>query len=166
MDDPFAGPPLGARALPRKASRPDLSHALPPPPLQTSASSSSLRQQYNDSAPPPPSLRNQLQSLLDEKTNQLQMAGMMGQRILEQQTELETRIKELEEAEADDDGDDREDRLRLKLEELEHAMVNWEKENEEHVRRLGPKVSYLKIQSKLTGRIRIRLPFLQLQPRR
>jgi len=51
-------------------------------------------------------MRFHLQNLLDSKEKQLQQAGTLGQRVLAQQMELEERIRQLQEADADKGEDD------------------------------------------------------------
>lgn len=71
-----------------------------------------------------------LQSLLDSKEKQLQQAGTLGQRVLAQQMELEERIRQLQEIEADKSEDDEiDDQARIRYRELADTLVSWDTEN-------------------------------------
>jgi hypothetical protein len=82
----------------------------------------------------------QLESLIQMKQSELQRAGQLGQQILQQQAELEARVRELSEVEArsargvrngvDSDGEELGEETRSKLMELGVAVGNWKKENE------------------------------------
>lgn len=139
MDDPFTT----HSAIPRQRSRANLNHPLPAPP-----SSRSLNIELERTPSPDPesarqgdnghALRRHLQSLLEQKSGQLQVLGTMGQEILKQQQELEERIRDFEEGE-ELDSLDRDSKGRLK--ELDEAMRAWEAQNDEMMRELGGKVS-------------------------
>ncbi|KAE9407873.1 hypothetical protein BT96DRAFT_1013781 [Gymnopus androsaceus JB14] len=75
-------------------------------------------------------MRSHLQSLLDAKEKQLQQAGTLGQRVLAQQMELEERIRQLQELDADK-GDDEELDLEAKerCKELAESLISWDAEN-------------------------------------
>ncbi|KAI6019868.1 hypothetical protein F5J12DRAFT_968007 [Pisolithus orientalis] len=64
----------------------------------------------------------QLQLLLDTKEKQLQQAGALGQRVLAQQIELEEKIRQIQEFDAER-GDDEE----LDTEGEENATANWQR---------------------------------------
>ncbi|KAF8905236.1 hypothetical protein CPB84DRAFT_1745558 [Gymnopilus junonius] len=71
-----------------------------------------------------------LQNLLDSKERQLQQAGSLGQRVLAQQMELEERIRQLQELEADKGEDDQIDHeARERYHELAETVVAWDQEN-------------------------------------
>jgi hypothetical protein len=84
-------------------------------------------------------VRSHLQSLLEQKSSQLQMLGTMGQEILKQQTELEERIRGFEN---DEDDEEVGEGTKQKLTELDEAMRTWENQNEGMMRELGGKVGY------------------------
>lgn len=81
----------------------------------------------------PTSLRARLQAILDDKSRQLANVGSFGQRLLEQQGELENRIKALGE---EQDGAEISEDTRGKLLELEEAMKGWESDNQDIVKEL------------------------------
>ncbi|WWD10289.1 hypothetical protein V865_008424 [Kwoniella europaea PYCC6329] len=141
MDDPFAAPPFGGN-LPRQRSRPNLANPIPAPPSSRSIASMARtpspqkkRQEMTGQA-----LRQHLQSLLEQKSTQLQTLGTMGQEILKQQQDLEERIREFEDADESDEEEIRED-TRERLRELDQAMRMWENQNEHMMRGLGGKSS-------------------------
>jgi hypothetical protein len=71
-----------------------------------------------------------LQSLLDSKEKQLQQAGTLGQRVLAQQMELEERIRQLQDIEADKSEDDEiDEQARIRYRELADTLVSWDSEN-------------------------------------
>ncbi|KAF5379179.1 hypothetical protein D9615_005980 [Tricholomella constricta] len=71
-----------------------------------------------------------LQNLLDNKEKQLQQAATLGQRVLAQRVELEERIKQLQELEADkSEDDDIDDQARERYAELADTLVSWDNEN-------------------------------------
>ncbi|KAL1742281.1 coiled-coil protein [Schizophyllum fasciatum] len=75
-------------------------------------------------------IKYDLQSLLDSKEKQLQQAGTLGQRVLAQQMELEERIRQIQEFEADHSEDDDIDlQVRDKYEELANTIRSWDAEN-------------------------------------
>ena len=126
----------------RHRSRANLASPLPAPP-----SSRSLAAQLSPTASPQRraspeytghALRQHLASLLDQKTTQLQMLGSMGQEILKQQQELETRIKGFDD---DEDADDEVgEATKEKLKSLDEAMRQWEAQNDDMMMELGGKV--------------------------
>ncbi|KAG8939532.1 hypothetical protein FRC03_006244, partial [Tulasnella sp. 419] len=83
--------------------------------------------------PPTTDMRIQLQSLLDEKEKQLQLAGTLGQKILAQQMELEERINQFSQYEQFAASDDAQHstEVRQKLQDLMETMQSWEAENEQ-----------------------------------
>ncbi|KAG6841489.1 hypothetical protein C0991_010347 [Blastosporella zonata] len=71
-----------------------------------------------------------LQTVLDNKEKQLQQAATLGQRVLAQRVELEERIRQLQELEADKAEDDRIDPgARERYRELADTLVAWDSEN-------------------------------------
>jgi hypothetical protein len=71
-----------------------------------------------------------LQTLLDSKEKQLQQAGTLGQRVLAQQMELEERIKQLQEIEAEKSEDDEiDEQARVRYRELADTLISWDTEN-------------------------------------
>lgn len=75
-------------------------------------------------------MRFHLQNLLDSKEKQLQQAGTLGQRVLAQQMELEERIRQLQEIEADKSEDDEIDEdARERYRELADTVLSWDSEN-------------------------------------
>ena len=75
-------------------------------------------------------MRFYLQNLLDSKEKQLQQAGTLGQRVLAQQMELEERIRQLQEIEADKPDDDEVDPgVRDRYRELADSIMAWDTEN-------------------------------------
>ncbi|KAF9078702.1 hypothetical protein BDP27DRAFT_1310037 [Rhodocollybia butyracea] len=75
-------------------------------------------------------MRSHLQSLLDAKEKQLQQAGTLGQRVLAQQMELEERIRQLQELDADKTDDEELDfEAKEKYKELADSLVVWDVEN-------------------------------------
>lgn len=103
------------------------------------------------------SLKDHLQLLLQAKEQQLQSAGLLGQRLIQQQSDLEERIRQLQDLEADKgedepvDGDTQE-----RYRELKDAMDRWEGENAELVGEFGPKVSLISRPSAAGSRIAVR----------
>jgi hypothetical protein len=88
-------------------------------------------------------LRAQLQALLDEKEKQLQHAGTLGQRVLEQQMELEERISQLRDLDADRDDDDEIDvETRERYRELAQTVQNWDSDNARLTEALATKVGF------------------------
>ncbi|KAJ7269681.1 hypothetical protein C8J57DRAFT_318669 [Mycena rebaudengoi] len=77
-------------------------------------------------------MKYHLQSLLDSKERQLQQAGTLGQRVLAQQMELEERIRQLQEFDADKLEDDKVDEdARNRYRELAETLMAWDQENAE-----------------------------------
>ena len=71
-----------------------------------------------------------LQNLLDSKERQLQQAGSLGQRVLAQQMELEERIRQLQELEADKGEEDEIDHeARERYHDLADTIIAWDSEN-------------------------------------
>src|SRR3954447_25583940 len=66
----------------------------------------------------PATIKKQLQDQLNEKANQIQMTAKLGQALVEQQSELEQRIRELEQTQ----GDEVSQELKDKLAELEKQV--------------------------------------------
>ena len=63
-------------------------------------------------------IKKQLQDQLNEKANQIQLTAKLGQALVEQQSELEQRIRELEQTQ----GDEVSQELKDKLAELEKQV--------------------------------------------
>ena len=83
-----------------------------------------------------------LQSLLDGKEKQLQQAGMLGQRVLAQQTELEDRIRQLQEFEGDGELATE---TSGRYQELAEVIAAWDAENAELSSTFGPKVCCVRV---------------------
>lgn len=142
------------------------------PRMKANPSSSSLRSQHNASAAIPPAspsqevapgsitpstLLNRLETLLVAKSNEIQLAGRLGENLLNQQAELENKIRELEEqaqslparersrngvVNAADSEDEEHNpalgqEVRKKLEALEAEMTQWDQGNESLYRDIG-----------------------------
>jgi hypothetical protein len=129
---------------------PDPPLARPRPPTRTGTRPSTphLHTQLTGTTPPttasplpttPVSMKMHLQALLDAKERQLQQAGMLGQRVLVQQTELEERIRQLE-LEFEGEGEEGDEGRREKVRELGEVIAKWELENEELSRVFGESV--------------------------
>ena len=87
-------------------------------------------------------MRFHLQNLLDSKEKQLQQAGTLGQRVLAQQMELEERIRQLQEADADKGEDDELDaEATERYRELAETIRTWDAENAQLSSAFGSKVS-------------------------
>ncbi|KAJ7204776.1 hypothetical protein GGX14DRAFT_500974 [Mycena pura] len=85
-------------------------------------------------------MKYHLQSLLDAKERQLQQAGSLGQRVLAQQMELEERIRQLQELDADKlDDDEVDDEARERYRELAGTLRAWDNENAELSSAFGSK---------------------------
>jgi len=79
-------------------------------------------------------VRARLQTLLDEKEQELQSAGSLGQRILAQKMGLEERINQISELESGRTGlkdDEIESKMRAKLNDLADIMHTWQHENQQ-----------------------------------
>ncbi len=75
-------------------------------------------------------MKSHLQCLLDNKEKQLQQVGSLGQRVLAQQMELEERIRQLQELEADKGEDDEIDtEARTRYGDLTDTLLAWDEEN-------------------------------------
>ena len=88
-------------------------------------------------------VRARLQTLLDQKEQELQSAGSLGQRILAQQMELEERINQISELESGRTGlkdDEIESEMRVKLNDLADTMHTWQHDNQQLWSGFGPKV--------------------------
>ena len=136
------------------------------PRMKANPSSSSLRSQHASSAIPsssaevpgsitPSTLLNRLETLLVAKSNEIQLAGRLGENLLNQQAELESKIRELEEqaqrlptrersrglvnAESEDEESNPAlgQEVRKKLEALEAEMTQWDQGNESLYRDIG-----------------------------
>ena len=86
-------------------------------------------------------MRHYLQTLLDTKEKQLQQAGALGQRVLAQQVELEERVRQLQEIDADKGEDVEIDAdMRERYRQLAESVSTWEAENVQLSSALGSKV--------------------------
>ena len=88
-------------------------------------------------------VRARLQTLLDQKEQELQSAGSLGQHILAQKMELEEHINQISGLESGRTGlkDDKiESEMRAKLNDLTDTMNTWKLENQQFWRVFGPKV--------------------------
>ncbi|EJD03472.1 uncharacterized protein FOMMEDRAFT_20543 [Fomitiporia mediterranea MF3/22] len=75
-------------------------------------------------------LRATLQSLLDSKERQLQQAGTLGQRVLAQQMELEERVRQFQDMDANrGDRDEPSAEMRLQYRDLANTIQSWNEEN-------------------------------------
>lgn len=86
----------------------------------------------NDPFSTPGDMKSHLQHLLDSKEKQLQQAGLLGQRVLAQQADLDELMRQLQEMEAemaDADDDSIEHEARLRYNELADKIVQWDREN-------------------------------------
>src|SRR6266436_5714349 len=84
-----------------------------------------------------------LQNLLDSKEKQLQQAGTLGQRVLAQQMELEERIRQLQEADADKgENDELDTEATKRYRELAETIRTWDAENAQLSSAFGSKVSF------------------------
>ncbi|KAF8555508.1 hypothetical protein OG21DRAFT_1367981, partial [Imleria badia] len=71
-----------------------------------------------------------LQLLLDNKENQLQQAGALGQRVLAQQIELEEKIRDLQDFDVErGDDEDLDAEARKRYRELADTVKAWDLEN-------------------------------------
>jgi hypothetical protein len=83
-----------------------------------------------------------LQNILDSKEKQLQQAGTLGQRVLAQQMELEERIRQLQEADADKAEDDELDpEAAERYRDLAETIKAWDVENAQLSSAFGNRVS-------------------------
>jgi hypothetical protein len=112
----------------------------------------------------PNSIFSRLENLLVQKTNEIQLAGRLGETLLSQHTELESKIREIHSKvqanneenhvelnrrsrskSVEPEGEEQQDDVTLdvgeeakkKLEELEDEVRHWERENEEIFKSLG-----------------------------
>jgi len=108
----------------------------------------------------PSSLLNRLETLLVAKSEEIQLAGRLGESLLHQQAELERKIAQLETeaglhsnqsgtspshrlrhddriVDPDEDHQDVGDEVKLKLEALEEEMRKWDKDNEDYYAQVG-----------------------------
>ncbi|THH03317.1 hypothetical protein EW146_g10465, partial [Bondarzewia mesenterica] len=88
-------------------------------------------------------MRHHLQNLLDGKEKQLQQAGALGQRVLAQQVELEERVRQLHEIDADKTDDDEIPAdMRERYRELAESVKAWDAENVQLSSVFGSKVRF------------------------
>jgi hypothetical protein len=74
-------------------------------------------------------MKSHLQSLLDAKERQLQEAGALGQKILAQRVELEDRIKQLQDVDAEQSDEEIDVETKGKYQELTDVIASWDVEN-------------------------------------
>jgi DNA replication protein DnaC len=75
-------------------------------------------------------MKYHLQNLLDSKEKQLQQAATLGQRVLAQRVELEERIRQLQEMDADKtDEEEIDSEGRERYRELAKTIEGWDEEN-------------------------------------
>jgi len=75
-------------------------------------------------------MKYHLQNLLDSKEKQLQQAATLGQRVLAQRVELEERIRQLQEMDADKtDEEEIDSEGRERYRELAETIEGWDEEN-------------------------------------
>lgn len=88
-------------------------------------------------------MRVHLQLLLDNKEKQLQQVGSLGQRILSQQVQLDERVRQLHELEAElSDNQDLDSEIRERYRELMEMVKGWDTDNSELTESFDPKVCY------------------------
>ena len=86
-------------------------------------------------------MRGHLQLLLDNKEKQLQQVGTLGQRILSQQVQLDERVRQLHELEAElGDNQDLDSEIRERYRELMEMVKGWDTDNTQLTQSFGPKV--------------------------
>jgi hypothetical protein len=86
-------------------------------------------------------MRANLQLLLDNKEKQLQHVGTLGQRILSQQVQLDERVSQLHELEAElGDDQDLDSEIRERYRELMEMVRAWDTDNTQLTQTFGPKV--------------------------
>ncbi len=147
---------MGSHGLPRQRSRPNLANPIPAPPTVKSPTLDTPSTPLNAGL----NLRAHLQSLLEQKSTQLQKVGTMGQQILEQQAELEARIRGLEEDDRSNDNAEIGEVTRNKLMDLDQAMKGWDSQNEGLIKELGgAQVSYVPTRLWLVMEVNLRSVF-------
>ena len=86
-------------------------------------------------------MRAHLQLLLDNKEKQLQHVGTLGQRILSQQVQLDERVRQLHDLEAElGDDQDLDSEIRERYRELAEMVKAWDADNTQLTESFGPKV--------------------------
>ena len=86
-------------------------------------------------------MRAHLQLLLDNKEKQLQQVGTLGQRILSQQVQLDERVRQLHELEAElGDNQDLDSEIRERYRELTEMVRAWDGDNTQLTQSFDPKV--------------------------
>jgi DNA-binding transcriptional regulator GbsR (MarR family) len=84
-------------------------------------------------------MRAHLQLLLDNKEKQLQQVGTLGQRILSQQVQLDERVRQLHELEAElDDNQDLDSEIRERYRELTEMVKSWDVDNTQLTQSFDP----------------------------
>ncbi|KAF8886994.1 meiotic cell cortex C-terminal pleckstrin homology-domain-containing protein [Infundibulicybe gibba] len=91
----------------------------------------------NNASPSAGDMKLHLQHLLDSKEKQLQQAGTFGQRVLAQQMELEERIRQLQELEADKSEGDIDAEARERYQALADTITEWDSENAQLLNTFG-----------------------------
>lgn len=91
-------------------------------------------------------MRAHLQLLLDNKEKQLQQVGTLGQRILSQQVQLDERVRQLHELEAElGDNQDLDSEIRERYRELTEMVKSWDTDNTQLTQSFDPKVCLLSV---------------------
>jgi len=86
-------------------------------------------------------MRAHLQLLLDNKEKQLQQVGTLGQRILSQQVQLDERVRQLHELEAElGENQDLDSDIRERYRELTEMVKAWDVDNTQLTQSFDPKV--------------------------
>ena len=86
-------------------------------------------------------MRAHLQLLLDNKEKQLQQVGTLGQRILSQQVQLDERVRQLHELEAElGDNQDLDSEIRERYRELTEMVKGWDVDNTHLTQSFDPRV--------------------------
>jgi len=93
-------------------------------------------------------MRAHLQLLLDNKEKQLQQVGTLGQRILSQQVQLDERVRQLHELEAElGDNQDLDSEIRERYRELTEMVKSWDTDNTQLTESFDPKVCLFSVLS-------------------
>ena len=86
-------------------------------------------------------MRAHLQLLLDNKEKQLQQVGTLGQRILSQQVQLDERVRQLHELEAElSDDQDLDSEIRERYRDLMEMVKGWDTDTTQLTQPFDPKV--------------------------
>ena len=86
-------------------------------------------------------MKAHLQLLLDNKEKQLQQVGTLGQHILSQQVQLDERVRQLHDLEAElGDNQDLDSEIRERYGELVEMVKAWDTDNTQLAQSFSPKV--------------------------